>query len=119
MTEQFLFSPAEDNFFFLSPLLLFQSTSSFFSFSSPAEGCSPTFFILKINFFSVVPDPPQILRVTPARGDTVGVHNRTIFTCSAEGNPLPKYQWLQQLPSRQVNPKKLTHYAQAQPVLFF
>ena len=28
--------------------------------------------------------------------------NRTVLTCSAEGNPLPKYQWLQKLPSQQV-----------------
>jgi hypothetical protein len=46
------------------------------------------------------PDAPKILRVTG--GGTVGVHNRTIMTCSAEGNPLPKYQWLQKLPSQQV-----------------
>ena len=32
----------------------------------------------------------------------MGVHNRTILTCSAEGNPLPKYQWLQKLPTQQV-----------------
>ena len=47
-------------------------------------------------------DPPKILRVTPGGGATVGVHNQSILTCSAEGNPLPKYVWLQKLPSNQV-----------------
>ena len=46
--------------------------------------------------------PPKILRVTPTGGATIGVHNRSILTCSAEGNPLPKYQWLQKLPTQQV-----------------
>ena len=50
--------------------------------------------------FFQIPDPPKILRVTG--GGTVGVHNKTIMTCSAEGNPLPKYQWLQKMPSQQV-----------------
>ena len=35
-------------------------------------------------------------------GATVGAHNRTVLTCQAEGNPAPKYQWLQKLPSQQV-----------------
>ena len=47
-------------------------------------------------------DAPKILRVTPVGGATIGVHNKTIMTCSAEGNPLPKYLWLQKLPSNQV-----------------
>ena len=47
-------------------------------------------------------DPPKILRVTPGGGATIGVHNQSILTCSAEGNPLPKYLWLQKLPSNQV-----------------
>ncbi len=40
--------------------------------------------------------------MTPVGGATVGVHNRTVLTCTAEGNPVPKYQWLQKLPSQQV-----------------
>ena len=32
----------------------------------------------------------------------MGVHNQSILTCSAEGNPLPKYLWLQKLSSNQV-----------------
>ena len=42
------------------------------------------------------------MRVTPSGGATIGVHNTSILTCSAEGNPLPKYLWLQKLPSNQV-----------------
>ncbi len=40
--------------------------------------------------------------MTPIGGATVFVHNRTILTCAAEGNPPPKYQWLQKLPTQQV-----------------
>ena len=47
-------------------------------------------------------NPPRILRVTPTGGATVGVHNTSVLTCSAEGNPLPKYQWLQKLSTQQV-----------------
>ena len=61
-------------------------------------------FITEIYFIYsiVISDPPKILRVTPTGGATIGVHNRSILTCSAEGNPLPKYQWLQKLPTQQV-----------------
>ena len=54
------------------------------------------------TLFAFILVPPKILRVTPTGGATIGVHNRSILTCSAEGNPLPKYQWLQKLPSQQV-----------------
>lgn len=47
-------------------------------------------------------DPPKIVSVSPAGGAVVSVHNRTVLTCKAEGNPPPKYQWLQLLPSKQV-----------------
>ena len=57
-------------------------------------------FCIKTYFYFV--DPPKILRVTPSGGATIGVHNQSILTCSAEGNPLPKYLWLQKLPSNQV-----------------
>ena len=46
--------------------------------------------------------PPKIIRVTPGGGATVGVHNQSMLTCNAEGNPAPKYLWLQKLPSNQV-----------------
>ena len=54
------------------------------------------------RYLILISDPPKILRVTPTGGATIGVHNRSILTCSAEGNPLPKYQWLQKLPTQQV-----------------
>ena len=54
------------------------------------------------NYLISFLDQPKILRVTPVGGATIGVHNKTIMTCSAEGNPLPKYLWLQKLPSNQV-----------------
>ncbi len=40
--------------------------------------------------------------MSPPGGATVGVHNRTVLTCSAEGNPAPKYRWLQKIPTSQV-----------------
>ncbi|XP_071749780.1 synaptogenesis protein syg-1 isoform X2 [Lepeophtheirus salmonis] len=43
--------------------------------------------------------PPKILQMNPSEGITVGVHNRSVLSCTAEGNPEPKYQWLQKLPA--------------------
>jgi len=45
---------------------------------------------------------PIILRTEPLSEKSVMVHNKTVLTCTAEGNPEPKYEWLQQLPSGQV-----------------
>ena len=68
------------------------------------ECISLTFILntITVILFISITVPPKILRVTPTGGATIGVHNRSILTCSAEGNPLPKYQWLQKLPSQQV-----------------
>lgn len=54
-----------------------------------------------MSFFRI-PVPPKIVRVTPQSGATVGVHNATTLSCFAEGNPAPKFQWLQRLPTQQV-----------------
>ena len=40
---------------------------------------------------TITPMEPQVQR-------SVTVHNRTVLRCHAEGNPEPKFQWLQQLP---------------------
>ena len=45
---------------------------------------------------------PTILATEPRVERSVMVHNRTVLTCRAEGNPPPKYQWLQRLPQDQV-----------------
>jgi len=77
--------------------------SSFFSITSSIPILNkedPKYFALNVDPIFILLVPPKILRVTG--GGNVGVHNRTILTCSAEGNPLPKYQWLQKLPSQQV-----------------
>ena len=38
----------------------------------------------------------------PVSEKSVMVHNQTVLTCKADGNPAPSYEWLQQLPSGQV-----------------
>ncbi|GFT57671.1 putative cell adhesion molecule [Nephila pilipes] len=40
---------------------------------------------------------PQILNVSPIHGATVAVYNSTTLVCEAEGNPPPKYSWLQKM----------------------
>ena len=45
---------------------------------------------------------PTILTTEPRVERSVTVHNRTVLRCHAEGNPQPKFQWLQRLPQEQV-----------------
>ena len=45
---------------------------------------------------------PSILSTEPRVERSVMVHNHTVLSCRAEGNPPPKYQWLQRLPQDQV-----------------
>jgi len=39
--------------------------------------------------------PPVNVRTSPSSHITVSVHNRTRLLCKADGNPTPKYQWVQ------------------------
>ena len=45
---------------------------------------------------------PTIMSTEPRVQRSVTVHNRTVLRCHAEGNPEPKFQWLQRLPQEQV-----------------
>merc|ERR1719410_2209127 len=45
---------------------------------------------------------PTILSTEPRVQRSVTVHNKTVLRCNAEGNPKPKFQWLQRLPQEQV-----------------
>ena len=45
---------------------------------------------------------PTIMSTEPRVQRSVTVHNRTVLRCHAEGNPGPKFQWLQRLPQEQV-----------------
>ena len=49
-----------------------------------------------------VTDGPEIVTTDPSDVVTVMVHNQTILTCNAEGNPVVSYTWLHQLPGGQV-----------------
>ena len=49
-----------------------------------------------------ISDAPTIARTQPADTASAQVHNRTVLTCTAEGNPSPKYQWIQTLSSSTV-----------------
>ncbi|XP_071040751.1 irregular chiasm C-roughest protein isoform X2 [Parasteatoda tepidariorum] len=40
---------------------------------------------------------PQILKVSPNPGAKVTVYHNTTLVCEAEGNPPPKYSWLQKM----------------------
>ncbi|XP_021939888.1 hemicentin-1 isoform X3 [Zootermopsis nevadensis] len=43
--------------------------------------------------------PPQIVDVGPDRVMTAPLYSQATFSCTAEGNPTPTYQWLQKLPT--------------------
>ena len=58
---------------------------------------------------NVFPDGPIIVSTHPVLERSVLVHNHTVLTCEAEGNPAVSYEWLQQLPSGQV--RKRSHTA--------
>ena len=62
------------------------------------------FFILffcLIKFFICL-DAPEIVSLSPRETVLVMARNQTKLTCTASGNPEPKYQWLQ-LQQSQVN----------------
>ena len=47
-------------------------------------------------------DSPRILSVGPSPIVQAKMNNKTVLTCEAEGNPAPRYSWLQMLPSQEV-----------------
>ena len=52
-----------------------------------------------MTYFSVA---PAILSTDPRYKKSVLVGSKAVLTCTAEGNPEPSYEWLQQLPSGEV-----------------
>ena len=44
-----------------------------------------------------ISDAPMMVVTQPKDKVEVMAHNRTVLTCQAEGNPAPKYQWIQTL----------------------
>ena len=69
---------------------------------------SGTSLIIKLSQDNVA-DAPTILSTDPVSEKSVMVHNKTVLTCKAEGNPEVSYEWLQQLSSGQV--RKRSHTA--------
>jgi hypothetical protein len=47
-------------------------------------------------------DSPRILSVGPTKVVSAKMYNKTVLTCEAEGNPPPRYSWLQKLPTQEV-----------------
>ncbi len=47
-------------------------------------------------------DSPSIVSVGPSKYVSAHVKNATMLSCMAEGNPTPRYQWLQKLPTNEV-----------------
>ena len=45
---------------------------------------------------------PSIANVGPSKYISAHVRNSTTLSCIAEGNPVPRYQWLQKLPTHEV-----------------
>ncbi|XP_069682757.1 irregular chiasm C-roughest protein isoform X1 [Periplaneta americana] len=45
--------------------------------------------------------PPHIIDVGPDRVMTAPLYSQATFSCTAEGNPSPSYQWLQKLPTQE------------------
>ena len=55
-----------------------------------------------LNILLFVADPPSIVSVKPPNVVKAETYNNTTLTCNAEGNPPPRYQWLQKLPTHEV-----------------
>ena len=53
-------------------------------------------------FLSLISDSPSIISVGPSRAIFAQMYNQTRMTCRADGNPIPRYQWLQKLPTHEV-----------------
>ena len=49
---------------------------------------------------------------------SANVHNKTTLTCLAEGNPAPRYQWLQKLPTHEVLVRGYSQHLQIENVTY-
>ncbi len=50
----------------------------------------------------LIADSPRILSVGPTKVVKARMYNKTMLNCEAEGNPPPRYTWLQKLPTNEV-----------------
>ena len=54
----------------------------------------------------------------PSKYISAHVHNRTTLSCLAEGNPPPRYQWLQKLPTHDVLVRGYSQYLNIENVTY-
>ena len=77
--------------------------------------------IFVLRFFHLLyffPDSPTISSVGPSKYISAHVHNRTTLSCLAEGNPPPRYQWLQKLPTHEVLVRGYSQYLNIENVTY-
>ena len=82
------------------------------SFYKPLIKSTLTFFF----FFILV--APSIVSLGPSKYVSANVHNKTTLTCLAEGNPAPRYQWLQKLPTHEVLVRGYSQHLQIENVTY-
>jgi len=61
---------------------------------------------------------PSIVSLGPSKYVSANVHNKTTLTCLAEGNPAPRYQWLQKLPTHEVLVRGYSQHLQIENVTY-
>lgn len=67
----------------------------------------------------VFADGPIIKSVGPDKLTTAPLYSSTSFACSADGNPPPKYQWLQRVPNPNGGPHETVVMRSSDPKLHF
>ena len=78
---------------------------------------SPHQYLL-FELWLIFPDSPSIVSVGPSKYISAHVHNRTTLSCLAEGNPPPRYQWLQKLPTHDVLVRGYSQYLNIENVTY-
>ena len=73
---------------------------------------------LLFELWLIFPDSPSIVSVGPSKYISAHVHNRTTLSCLAEGNPPPRYQWLQKLPTHDVLVRGYSQYLNIENVTY-
>lgn len=77
--------------------------------------------IIRLIYFLFISfaDAPLIKSVGPDKLTTSPLYSKTEFVCSADGNPPPTYQWLQQVPNPNGGPPDTVIVRSSEPKLVF